>query len=102
MRLIDKYDAEQAEIKAKIAELEKVSEKENDIIYSKNQFIRAVRKFMEMKTLTPTIIHELIDKIEVYQAQGSGKNKTQKKKQLKLLQKQKSVQFRTEHSKWSR
>lgn len=77
MRLTNKYDAEQAEIKAKIAELEKVSEKENNIIYSKNQFIRAVRKFMEMKTLTPTILHELIDKIEVYQAQGSGKNKTQ-------------------------
>lgn len=32
---------------------------------------------MEMKTLTPTILHELIDKIEVYQAQGTGKNKTQ-------------------------
>ena len=34
--------------------------------------------FMEMKTLNPIILKELIEKIEVYHVEGSGKNKTQR------------------------
>ena len=41
-------------------------------------FDKAVRKFMEMKTLTPTILHELVERIDVYQTQGTGKNRTQR------------------------
>ena len=33
---------------------------------------------MEMKTLTPTILHELVERIDVYQTQGRGKNRTQR------------------------
>lgn len=76
-KLTNKYELEQADIKKKIAELEKAGDKDDDAIYSRNQFVKAVRKFTEMKTLTPAILNELIDKIEIYQAQGSGKNKTQ-------------------------
>ena len=43
-----------------------------------NSFLRAVRWFMEMKTLNPIILKELIEKIEVYHVEGSGKNKTQR------------------------
>lgn len=32
---------------------------------------------MEMKTLTTTILHELVKKIDVYHIQGTGKNRTQ-------------------------
>ena len=42
------------------------------------QRAKAVRKFMEMKTLTPTILHELVERIDVYQTQGRGKNRTQR------------------------
>ena len=28
---------------------------------------------MEMKMLTPTILHELVERIEVYQTQGQGR-----------------------------
>ena len=44
----------------------------------KDSFLRAVRRFMEMKTLNPVILKELIEKIEVYHVEGSGKNKTQR------------------------
>ena len=44
---------------------------------SKDSFIKAVRRFMEMKTLTPAILHELIDKIEVHHIVGTGKARVQ-------------------------
>ena len=44
----------------------------------KDSFLRAVRRFMEMKTLNPIILKELIEKIEVYHVEDSGKNKTQR------------------------
>lgn len=77
MKLSRKYDEEQQQLKTEIAELQAVCDKEDSRAYSKNQFLKAVRKFMEMRTLTPTILHELVEKIEVYHMQGTGKNRTQ-------------------------
>ena len=45
---------------------------------SKEQFAFAVRKFMQMETLTPALLNELIEKIEVHSIEGKGKNRTQK------------------------
>jgi len=33
---------------------------------------------MEMKTLTSTILHELVERIDVYHIQGKGKDRTQR------------------------
>ena len=33
---------------------------------------------MEMKELTPALLHELIERIEVYETEGTGKNRTQR------------------------
>lgn len=44
----------------------------------REEFIRAIRKFMEMRTLTKQVLNELIDHIDVYEVQGTGKNKTQR------------------------
>lgn len=38
----------------------------------------AVRKFMQMETLTPALLNEMIEKIEVHSIEGKGKDKTQK------------------------
>ena len=43
----------------------------------KDQFIHAIRKFMEMNTLTAPLLRELIDHIDVYETEGTGKNRTQ-------------------------
>ncbi|HHZ05331.1 MAG TPA: recombinase family protein [Clostridiales bacterium] len=77
MKMSQKYDEEQKLLKKEIAELQAVCDREDSRAYSKNQFLKAVRKFMEMKTLTPTILHELVEKIDVYHIQGTGKNRTQ-------------------------
>ena len=41
-------------------------------------FLSAIRRFMEMKTITAPLIRELIDHIEVHEIQGEGKYKTQR------------------------
>ena len=78
MQLSHKYDTEQETLKKQIFDLREHLQKLDAMKTSKDTFIRAVHKFMEMQTLTPMILRELIDKIEVHQIQGTGKNRTQK------------------------
>ena len=61
--LSQRYDEEQQSLKKEIAELESICDKEDSRVYSKNQFLKAVRKFIQMKTLTPTMLHELVERI---------------------------------------
>ena len=78
MQLSQKYETERDELKLKIRQhQEELSEIEN-LRTSKEQFTSAVRKFMQMETLTPALLNELIEKIEVHSIEGKGKNKTQK------------------------
>lgn len=78
MQLSQKYETERDELKVKIRQYqEELSEIEN-LRTSKEQFTTAIRKFMQMETLTPALLNELIEKIEVHSIEGKGKNKTQK------------------------
>ena len=78
MQLSQKYETERDELKVKIRQYqEELSEIEN-LRTSKEQFTFAVRKFMQMETLTPALLNELIEKIEVHSIEGKGKNKTQR------------------------
>ena len=78
MKMSQRYDEEQLQLKKDIEELQRQCDRENDRAFCKEQFLKAVRKFMEMKTLTSTILHELVERIDVYQTQGRGKNRTQR------------------------
>ena len=40
--------------------------------------VKAIRKFMDMKTLNGPLLNELIEKTEVSEAAGSGRNRTQR------------------------
>lgn len=75
--LSSEYADEREQLKKKILKLRKklteMGEKESE----REEFIRAIRKFMEMRTLTKQVLNELIDHIDVYETQGTGKNKTQ-------------------------
>lgn len=78
MQLSQKYETERDELKVKIRQYqEELSEIEN-LRTSKEQFTFAIRKFMQMETLTPALLNELIEKIEVHSIEGKGKNRTQK------------------------
>ncbi len=78
MQLSHKYEAERMELKAKILNLREKLSSIGTMQQSKDLFIGAIRKFMEMQTLTAPLLQELIDHIDVYETQGTGKNRTQR------------------------
>ena len=78
MQLSHKYEVERMELKAKIAELRKRISNIGTMQQNKENFINAIRRFMEMQKLTAPLIRELIDKITVYETEGVGKNRSQR------------------------
>lgn len=77
MQLSHKYDTEQSDLKKQILALRERLNELDGMKTSKDNFIKAVRRFMEMQTLTPAMLHELIDKIEVHHITGTGKSRVQ-------------------------
>ncbi len=73
-----KYEVERTELKGKVSELRKKLSSAQETTNGKEIFLNAVRCFMEMETLTAPLAKELIDHIDVYEAEGKGKNKTQR------------------------
>jgi len=78
LQLSHKYEVERMELKEKIAELRGNISDLDSMQTNKDQFIHAIRKFMEMQTLTAPLLRELIDHINVYETEGTGKNRTQR------------------------
>ena len=78
MRLSHKYELEQDELKKQTFELKNKLDSLNNAKSSSESFIRAIRKFMAMQTLTPIVLQELIEKIEIFNVEGKGKNRTQR------------------------
>ena len=76
--LSGEYAEEREELKKKIKthrdRLRQMAESESE----REAFIKAIRKFMEMRTLTNQVLRELIDHIDVYEVEGCGKNRTQR------------------------
>ena len=73
-----KYEVERTELKGKVSELRKKLSSTQETTKGKDMFLNAVRSFIEMETLTAPLAKELIDHIDVYEAEGKGKNKTQR------------------------
>ncbi len=78
MQLSHKYEVERMELKAKIVDYKEQLLKLAESNRNKESFIAAIRKFMEMKEITPALLKELIEKIEVHETEGVGKNRTQR------------------------
>lgn len=77
-QLSQKYDRERLELKAKAAEY-RIRLNELELQKSSTElFTAAIRKFMEMEALTAPLLWELIDHIDVYETEGTGKNRTQR------------------------
>ncbi|MGI6746503.1 MAG: DUF4368 domain-containing protein [Acutalibacteraceae bacterium] len=77
MQLSHKYEVERMELKTKISQYDQRLDNLGTMQQNKDQFISAVRKFMEMQTLTAPLLRELIDHIDVYETEGKGKSRTQ-------------------------
>ena len=78
MELSHKYEVERLELKTKIFEYKECLAKISEMEQNKDDFIKSVRKFMEMESLTAPMLRELIDHIDVYEKEGGKKNYTQR------------------------
>ena len=76
MELSHKYEVERMELKERIQDCRERLAKIGEMKQNKDDFIKAVRKFMEMETLTAPMLRELIDHIDVYEKTGGKKNYT--------------------------
>lgn len=78
VELSHKYEKERMDLKAKIADIRhKIEElKNNNSEYEK--FISAIRRFMQMDNLTSPLLRELIDHIDDFETEGTGKSRTQR------------------------
>lgn len=77
MRFSQKYETERLELKEKISAYRKRLSEVDEMQLGKEKFIAAVRKFMQMDKLTAPLLQELIDRIDVYEVTGTGKNRKQ-------------------------
>lgn len=78
VELSHKYEKERMDLKAKIANIRhKIEElKNNNSEYEK--FMSAIRRFMQMDNLTSPLLRELIDHIDIFETEGTGKSRTQR------------------------
>jgi hypothetical protein len=75
-----KYEAEQAELAGRVKTLQMEIDKETDKSMSTDMFISKVRKYTRAKKLTQRMLNELVDYIEVYQAEKADGVHVQKLK----------------------
>ena len=78
MELSHKYEVERMKLKERIQDCRERLAKIGEMKQNKDDFIRAVRKFMEMETLTAPMLRELIDHIDVFEKEGGKKSYTQR------------------------
>lgn len=78
MQLSHKYEVERMNLKQKIQDLQIRLHDMDHHNKGRERFIAIIRKLMELQTLTPAILRGLIDRIEIYETEGSGKNRTQR------------------------
>lgn len=78
VELSHKYEKERMDLKARIADTRhKIEElKNNNSEYEK--FISAIRRFMQMDNLRSPLLRELIDHIDIFETEGTGKSRTQR------------------------
>ena len=77
MELSHKYEVESDELKKKILEFNQQLAKISEVRDGKEHFLSCVISFTEMKEVTPMILQELIEKIEVHAVEVTGLNRTQ-------------------------
>ena len=78
MQLSHKYEVERMELKNKISDYRQRLSELGSMQQGRDSFLQAIRRFMEMGTLTAPLLQELIDHIDVYETEGKGKHRTQR------------------------
>lgn len=77
-KLVSKYDEEQIYISNRIDELNKEYNEHNQLVANTEVFLSAIKKYTRIKKLTPRILNELVDHIEVHHAETVDGKQTQR------------------------
>lgn len=77
-KLVSKYDEEQIYISNRIDELNKEYNEHNQLVANTEVFLSAIKKYTRIKNLTPRILNELVDHIEVHHAETVDGKQTQR------------------------
>jgi hypothetical protein len=77
-KMSQKYETEQAELKRKIGPLQQEIRKHNRHNISTEEFLSVVRKYTDLRELTPELVREFVDHIVVHHAEKVGKEKVQR------------------------
>ena len=78
LQLSHKYEVERMDLKTKTARLRQQLVEADSAEQDQQRFLRAVRKFLEMDTLTAPLLSELVEKIIIHETEGTGRNRTQR------------------------
>ena len=78
VELSHKYEKERMDLKAKIAYTRHKIEELKNTNSEYGKFISAIRRFMQMDNLTSPLLRELIDHIDIFETEGTGKSRTQR------------------------
>ena len=78
MQLSHKYETERLELKTKIETLRQKLSECGQREQERENFTSAIRRFMRMDRLTAPLLRELIDHIDVFETEGTGKSRTQR------------------------
>ncbi|WP_302193043.1 recombinase family protein [uncultured Ruminococcus sp.] len=78
VELSHKYEKERMNLKAKIADTRHQIEELKNTNSEYGKFISAIRRFMQMDNLTSPLLRELIDHIDIFETEGTGKSRTQR------------------------
>ena len=78
IELSHKYEKERMDLKAKIADTRYKIEELKNTNSEYGKFISAIRRFMQMDNLTSPLLRELIDHIDIFETEGTGKSRTQR------------------------
>lgn len=77
-KLSEKYESEQISIAERVEQLKKAYDEMSEKAGQADFFISAVKKYTRVKKLTPLMLNELVEKIEVHQTEIVDGKRTQK------------------------
>lgn len=77
-KMSETYEAEQKTLKARVAELQGEIDTEESTACDAEQFLKTVRKYTDIQTLTSEIVREFVEKIYVHKAEMVDGRRVQK------------------------
>lgn len=84
---ISDYDSEKAELQKTVSRLESALDRVRDTQADIDRFRELIQKYTRFETLDRFMLHELIDRITIYETPGMGRNRIGKEKIITIYYK---------------